>query len=60
MHVPPDESDYAEEQMPIELSKRDARAFMKSLAKPPRANAAARRAARRLRKNCPAKNKNTE
>ena len=38
-----------EEHMPVSLSERDARSVLKSLEKPPRPNAAARRAAKRFR-----------
>jgi uncharacterized protein (DUF1778 family) len=48
--IPADELEFSEERMPKQLSPRDARAFVKSVEKPPRPNAAARRAARRLRK----------
>jgi hypothetical protein len=40
----------SEEQMPAPLSERDAKRLVKVLEQPPRPNAAARRAARRIRK----------
>jgi hypothetical protein len=47
--IPADELHFTEEEMPVRLSKRDARKVIKSLAKPPRPNAAARRAAKRFK-----------
>jgi uncharacterized protein (DUF1778 family) len=49
-----DELRFSEEEMPISLSKRDARRLVGALDRPPRPNAAARRAAKRVRKTNPA------
>lgn len=46
---PADELHFTEEEMPLRLSKRDARKMVKALEKPPRPNAAARRAAKRFK-----------
>lgn len=43
-----DEVRFSEEEMPISLSQRDARLLIEVLENPPRPNAAARRAAKRL------------
>jgi len=47
--IPEDELRFSEEAMPIKLSERDARQFLKSLEDPPKPAAAARKAARRFR-----------
>jgi hypothetical protein len=47
--IPADEAILTEDQMPVRLSKRDAGSVLKSLEKPPRPNAAARRAAKRFK-----------
>ena len=47
--IPDDELRFTEEEMPLELSERDARQFLENLRKPPKPNAAARRAARRFK-----------
>jgi hypothetical protein len=49
--IPADDVVLTEEYMPVPLSKRDARSLLKSLEKPPRPNAAARRAAKRFKEN---------
>ena len=46
-----DDLHFSEEEMPIVLSERDARRLLDSLEQPPRPNAAARRAAKRIRKS---------
>jgi hypothetical protein len=48
--IPADELHFTEEDMPLRLSERDARQVLETLEKPPRPNAAARRAAKRFRK----------
>jgi hypothetical protein len=48
--IPEDELHFSEEDMPVVLSARDAMRFLEALDKPPTPNAAARRAARRLKK----------
>jgi hypothetical protein len=49
--IPEDELRFSEEDMPIELSARDAKKFLETLKNPPKPNAAARRAAKRFKKN---------
>ena len=49
--IPADELRFPEEDMPVPLSKRAARQLLKDLEKPPRPNAAARRAAKRFKKH---------
>ncbi|HMF14974.1 MAG TPA: DUF1778 domain-containing protein [Gemmataceae bacterium] len=49
--IPTDDLRFPEENMPITLSKRDARRFLTALDKPPRPTAAARRAAKRFKKH---------
>lgn len=49
--IPTDELCFTEEEMPVPLSERDARKVAKTLEKPPRPNAAARRAAKQFKKN---------
>jgi hypothetical protein len=46
--IPEDELRFAEEDMPLKLSERDARAVLETLLNPPKPNAAARRAAKRF------------
>ena len=46
-----DELVFSEEQMPIELSERDAYQLLDALKNPPKPNATARRAARRFKAN---------
>jgi hypothetical protein len=48
--IPADELRFTEEEMPVPLSEQDARQVLNALEKPPRPNAAARRAAKRFRK----------
>ncbi len=47
--IPADELCFTEEEMPVLLSRRDAHKVAKTLEKPPRPNAAARRAAKRFK-----------
>lgn len=49
--IPVDDAYWTEEHIPVHLSERDGRSVLKSLEKPPRPNAAARRAARRFKEN---------
>lgn len=49
--IPADDLEFPEEQMPTRLSLRDAKSLVKTLAKPPRPNAAARQAAKRFKKS---------
>lgn len=49
--IPADDLEFPEEQMPVKLSLHDAKELVKTLAKPPRPNAAARRAAKRFKKS---------
>jgi hypothetical protein len=49
--IPADELHFPEEQMPVSLSEGDAEQVVQSLEKPPRPNAAARRAAKRFKKH---------
>jgi len=50
--IPEDELRFSEEDMPVSLSKRDAQRFLRVLESPsPKPNAAARRAAKRFKKN---------
>jgi hypothetical protein len=46
-----DQPHFSEEEMPVTLSERDAKRLVKTLATPPRPNAAARRAAKRVKKH---------
>jgi hypothetical protein len=48
--IPEDELRFPEEEMPVPLSAADARRFLEALENPPRPTAAARRAAKRFRK----------
>jgi hypothetical protein len=49
--IPEDDLRFPEEEMPIELSRRDAEKFLAGLENPPKPNAALRRAARRFKKS---------
>ena len=49
--IPADDFHFSEAEMPVPLSKRDARRFVDSLNKPPPPNPAARRAAKRFKKH---------
>jgi Protein of unknown function (DUF1778) len=49
--IPEDELRFPEDEMPIELSERDAKKFLEMLENPPKPNAALRRAAKRFKKN---------
>lgn len=49
--IPEDELRFAEEEMPVSLSERDAQQFLRVLETAPKPNAAARRAAKRLKKD---------
>jgi uncharacterized protein (DUF1778 family) len=49
--IPADEMRFPEEDMPIELSERDAKKFLEALENPPTPTAAARRAAKRFKKH---------
>ena len=49
--IPADELRFSEAEAAIELSERDARCFMETLASPPPPNRAARRAAKRFKAN---------
>ena len=49
--IPADDLCFPEEEMPVRLSERDARKVVQAIEKPPRPNAAARRAAKRLKKD---------
>lgn len=49
--IPADELCFTEEEMPVLLSERDARKLVKTLEKPPRPNASARRAAKRFKED---------
>jgi uncharacterized protein (DUF1778 family) len=49
--IPVDELRFPEDEMPIKLSTRDAKKVVDLLENPPKPNAAARRAAKRFRKN---------
>jgi hypothetical protein len=48
--IPEDELRYTEEEMPVQLSERDAKGLLEALANPPKPNAAARKAAKRFEK----------
>ena len=48
--IPEDELRFSEEGMPVSLSERDAQRFLRALESPPKPNAAARRAAKRFKK----------
>ncbi len=47
--IPEDELRFSEESLPVSLSDRDAQRFLRVLDSPPKPNAAARRAAKRLK-----------
>ncbi len=49
--IPADELHFMEEDMPVQLSERDAKLVLELLENPPRPNAAARRAAKRFKKH---------
>jgi hypothetical protein len=49
--IPEDELRFPEDEMPIELSERDAKKVLEMLENPPKPNAALRRAAKRFKKN---------
>jgi hypothetical protein len=49
--IPEDELRFSEENGPVALSERDTRRFLEALDAPPQPNAAARRAAKRFKKN---------
>jgi hypothetical protein len=49
--IPEDELRFSEEDMPVSLSDRDAERFLQVLNTPPKPNAAARRAAKRFKKD---------
>lgn len=49
--IPADELHFVEEDMPIQLSERDAITFLEMIENPPRPNAAARKAAKRFKKH---------
>jgi uncharacterized protein (DUF1778 family) len=46
-----DDLDFPEDKTPIVLSERDAKKFLEMIENPPKPNAAARRAAKRFKKN---------
>jgi len=48
--VPEDDFHFPEEDMPLKLSARDAKKFLEMMENPPKPNAAARRAAKRFKK----------
>ena len=48
--IPEDDLRFPEEDMPVELSERDAKKFLETLENPPKPNAALRRAAKRFKK----------
>jgi hypothetical protein len=49
--IPEDELRFPEEDMPVQLSERDARKLLEVLEHPPKPTAAAKRAAKRFKKN---------
>jgi len=49
--IPEDELRFSEEGVPVSLSERDAERFLRALESPPKPNAAARRAAKRFKKD---------